>query len=78
MDDSMKCKVTCRTKRTSTVQMDQRGKTQELIKKKKNPVRAQIIFLCSKISRLALGPTQFPAKWILQFFPAVLEMFWCV
>jgi hypothetical protein len=26
MDDSMKHKVTCRTKRTSTVQMDQRGK----------------------------------------------------
>jgi hypothetical protein len=36
MDDSMKHKMTCRTKRTSTVQMNQRGKNPG-INKKKNP-----------------------------------------
>jgi hypothetical protein len=33
----MKHKVTCRAKRTTTVQNGLKGKTQELIKKKENP-----------------------------------------
>jgi hypothetical protein len=51
MDDSMKHKVTCRTKRTSTVQMDKKGKPQELIKK--NPTRGMDVCVVLDVSTIA-------------------------
>jgi hypothetical protein len=44
----MKHKVTCRAKRTSTVQMDQRGKTQELMKKKSRRGHGYLCCVCRK------------------------------